>query len=649
MKFASRSAACLLLLIAAACSDSGTESAPPGVTIALASSAANVTQGRTATVGVTLTRTSFSGSVNLSVENLPTGVTATFNPGSVPGNVNASTLTLEASSTAVPATTAVTVKVSGTGIDAQSTQLSLTVNVAGNYTLSVAPASVTIAQGASNQAAATLVRVDGFSGPVALSLANAPTGLTATLEPSSVSGNSSAVLLSAASNTAVGTYTLSLVGTTPGLANQTATLTVRVIAPPPTTAISFDYCPNDTPVWFAVQNEGSSWVRVTPTSTQTFNFNATEKVGIAYVFQSGGESSLIIIYSTAADLAATSGGTCVEDSGTKSYTGSFAGVTSPQVATLWMGPGGVRQGSTSTAFTIGGLPDGPIDLVATRGAVTQLSETPDRFIIRRAVNQPAASALPVLDFSSAESFAPATATLTITGLLAGDVPDVATLLLTPNVTSATLAVPQPSGNTATLYGLPADKLVQGDMIETDVIAITQTELRGVISYYRNTTDRTAAIGPLLATANVAPVTNTPYTRVRAQMPSQSDYSSAALFEMEQGTRYVALFVTSGYLGSTPATWDITEPDLSRVAGFQTSWGLGTGSVRLLSRAYGGRSALALGAPASDGEVLKLAVRVSSFTANLLEPPIMSRIQLDARARRRLQNPFSPFASFRILR
>jgi hypothetical protein len=80
-------------------------------TIAANPATVSVARGALATSAISITRTSFTGSVVLSATGLPAGVTATFNPGSTTGN--SSTVTFSASSTATtgPATVAVT----GTG------------------------------------------------------------------------------------------------------------------------------------------------------------------------------------------------------------------------------------------------------------------------------------------------------------------------------------------------------------------------------------------------------------------------------------------------------------------------------------------------------------------------------------------------------
>ncbi|HEV7605826.1 MAG TPA: cellulase family glycosylhydrolase, partial [Steroidobacteraceae bacterium] len=92
---------------------------------------AAVTRGANTTATLTISRTSFTGSVVLTASGLPSGVTASFNPAST--TANSSTLTLTASSTATLGTANVTV--TGTsGSTVRTATIALTVNAAGGGT-----------------------------------------------------------------------------------------------------------------------------------------------------------------------------------------------------------------------------------------------------------------------------------------------------------------------------------------------------------------------------------------------------------------------------------------------------------------------------------------------------------------------------------
>src|SRR5438445_586614 len=108
--------------------------APPAPNFSLSASPSSVTvvQGASGTSIIMVTpQNGFNGSVSLSASGLPSGVTASFNPGST---TSTSTLTLTASSTATTGT--VTVTVTGTtGSLTSTTTVSLTVHAVNVPTL----------------------------------------------------------------------------------------------------------------------------------------------------------------------------------------------------------------------------------------------------------------------------------------------------------------------------------------------------------------------------------------------------------------------------------------------------------------------------------------------------------------------------------
>lgn len=92
-------------------------------------SAANLTRGSSVQVTVTLARPSgFTGTVDLSAETLPTGITASFVPETVPANSTTSTLTLSASNTATLGITYPTVRARGAGVTDATVQIVMNVS-----------------------------------------------------------------------------------------------------------------------------------------------------------------------------------------------------------------------------------------------------------------------------------------------------------------------------------------------------------------------------------------------------------------------------------------------------------------------------------------------------------------------------------------
>src|SRR5882672_5724891 len=160
-------------------------------TFSTSPSSLSVVQGTNGASTITVTpQNGFNGSVSLSASGLPSGVTASFNPGST---ASTSTLTLTASSTAIVGTVTVTV----TGISgslSHSTTLSLTVNPPANFAFSASPNSLTITRGTTGTSTITVTPQNGFNGSVSLSAAGLPSGVTASFNPSSTASTSTLTL-----------------------------------------------------------------------------------------------------------------------------------------------------------------------------------------------------------------------------------------------------------------------------------------------------------------------------------------------------------------------------------------------------------------------------------------------------------------------
>jgi subtilase family serine protease len=201
----------------------------PDFTISASPSSRSVTQGAQTTYTVTTGAISgFTGTVALRVSGLPSGVTAIFNPTSITGS-GTSTLTLTASATASTGT--VTLTIAGTsGALAHSATPTLTVTGAGpapDFTVSVAPASRSTTRGSSATYGVTVSPLNGFTGTVTLSVSGLPTGALATLKPGSLTSGASALTVTAGQRTILGTYTLTIKGTS-GSLSHTSSVTLII-------------------------------------------------------------------------------------------------------------------------------------------------------------------------------------------------------------------------------------------------------------------------------------------------------------------------------------------------------------------------------------------------------------------------------------
>src|SRR5437763_14381917 len=177
----------LVLAVVTGCGKDGGTGPAADYTLSLAPAALTIVQGATGNTTVTITRTNFSGAVTLSLGGAPTGVTGSFSPSAPTGTTSA--LTVSVAAAVAPGVYNLTVAGTG-GPGNRSTPLTLTVSPAPDYTLSLAPATLTIVQGANGTTAVTITRTN-FTGAVTLSLGSAPTGVTGSFDPAAPTGTSS--------------------------------------------------------------------------------------------------------------------------------------------------------------------------------------------------------------------------------------------------------------------------------------------------------------------------------------------------------------------------------------------------------------------------------------------------------------------------
>jgi hypothetical protein len=97
----------------------------------------------------------------------------------------------------------------------------------GDFSLTAVPASVVAVQGTAVSAGVSIVRTQGFSGSVALSLSGLPAGTSASVNPSSTTGNSSTITITTGKASPIGAFTISITGTS-GSLTHTTTLVLRI-------------------------------------------------------------------------------------------------------------------------------------------------------------------------------------------------------------------------------------------------------------------------------------------------------------------------------------------------------------------------------------------------------------------------------------
>src|SRR5207249_868966 len=243
------------LVVVTGCGKDGGTGPAADYTLSLAPAALTIVQGATGNTTVTITRTNFTDAVTLSLGGAPTGVTGSFNPAAP--TATSATLTVSVEATVVPGVYNLTVNGSGSPGN-RSTPLTLTVSAAPDYSLSLAPAALTIAQGASGTTTVTITRTN-FTGAVTLSLGGAPTGLTGAFDPAAPTGNTSTLTVSVGAAVAPGVYNLTVDGTgAPG--NRSTPLALTVSAAP-------DYTLSLTPAALTIAQGATGTTTLTITRT----------------------------------------------------------------------------------------------------------------------------------------------------------------------------------------------------------------------------------------------------------------------------------------------------------------------------------------------------------------------------------------------
>lgn len=208
-------------------------SAAPDFNLQVRESSLSVVQGGTVTQQIEISRIGgFQEAINLSLEGVPAGITATLSPNPIPGSQTQSRLTLQVSST-VPVGTYTLTVVATSGTIRRTAQFVLIVVTAPDFSLSLSTSQVSLVPGGQAELKATLNRVGGFSQPVTLSVSGAPAGVTVTITPTTLTQgqNEATLTLQASGNATPGSYTLTLRGSGGGL-TRTASFILRITEAP---------------------------------------------------------------------------------------------------------------------------------------------------------------------------------------------------------------------------------------------------------------------------------------------------------------------------------------------------------------------------------------------------------------------------------
>ncbi len=228
-----------------------------------------VPQGGSTSWTATMTpQSGFTGTVNLGVSGLPSGVTATFSVPVLTGGD--STLNVTVGNAVAVGTYPFTISgVSGTL--SHSVNASLEVQAAGDYTVTVTPASRNVVQGGSTFWTATVTPQNGFADMVTLSVSGLPAGVTSSFSVSVLTSGDSTLNVTVGNAVTPGTYPFTITGTS-GAITHSADATLVVQAAP-------DYTVAVTPALKKVfQGNSTNWVA---TVTPLNGFTDTVTLGVS--------------------------------------------------------------------------------------------------------------------------------------------------------------------------------------------------------------------------------------------------------------------------------------------------------------------------------------------------------------------------------
>jgi len=150
---------------------------------------------------------------------LPTGATAAFVPTAIATSGTSSLTVTTAANTPVGT---YTLTITGTTASLMhSASATLVVTSAGDFALSASQSTVQIARGGTGTDTITVSALQGFTGPVSLSVSGTPQRVSASLSPTTVSGAGSSILTIKATKPArSGTYTLTITGRSGNLSHS---------------------------------------------------------------------------------------------------------------------------------------------------------------------------------------------------------------------------------------------------------------------------------------------------------------------------------------------------------------------------------------------------------------------------------------------
>jgi hypothetical protein len=611
--------------LGAACSGgsggANTTTPTPTPTIAFSASVSSLdlTQGATANVSVTITRSGgFAGDVAVTVEGLPSGVTSS--PLTIPSANTSGTVTLTAAATAPVVAANLTLRASGAGVTSATAAVALNVRAAASVAVTFAPPSLTIVQGATVNVSATIVRAGGFTGPVTLTVAGAPAGLTvvitqtaSTHQTATVTSSNANIAFTASTALAVGTYPITISASGTGVATSSVNFATTVNAPIVTT-ITVTFCGNG-PMDLLFFQDGTAgpWARGQKDGTN-YTATFTQSQGAVWRMTDFGTDAFdaSAFYASVAELQAIATASCAPAPTRKSVMASVTGVASGEHAEFQFGSAAWAV-TGNGIFTMSNVPPGALDLIAARyPTIFTYHDVPTTIVIRRGLNISDGAAIsPVIDLSasSGEAFAPVMHTVTVNGPVL-PLTNVQLDYLTASGTSANFQLRlDASSSTHPFPTVPVNRQATGDL---HLLTASTQQLSGANDFtswsaalaFSAAADKSVTLGSAPSVVTLSILSAGPPVRLRAAIPVQAEYNKiidVAWSQDQLGAHRRVFFAhyTAGYFGAT-TTLNAELPDLSPT-GLAASWGMKPGAPVTVGTAVTGWNAAGGGAAFAEAD------------------------------------------------
>lgn len=553
-------------------------------TISATPAAVNLAAGASGNTSVAIVRTNFTTDVALSLVSPPAGITGVFTPATLTGTTLTSTLALTVAGSVAAGTYPITVQGVG-GSLTRTAVVNVTVTAASSVSLSIAPTTLTIQQGASGQATLTATRTN-FTGDIALSFTGAPTGMTVTFNPTSITGANltSTATVSVGSGVAAGTYNITITGAAGAAGSPTTPLSVTVTAPAGGNII-WEFCNSETlPAKFWRLSNGT-WAEVTATvvgNVTRFPFTASgNNAGIAFTTTASGATTTFVMYAVSSELTSLAR-VCTSTTAPVSKTFTVTGMSGSEIGALGYGPGAASLTSGTSSYNVS-VPAGTYDWLAAFGpqpSLPTLTQSWTHYRIGRGEAAPGATV--AINRANATSFV--TMPVTLTGGASGSIYSFAQIIQGSrgNILSFGSGSPTATANTGTLYFLAAGDRLSSDMniflgTGTDGIGSPVSNSRTTIQYLGSAPPASASFAlpsavPAFTVTQVSGAPTTTWT-VAGSIPAEYQTGTSSVTATTQGSGGTTLMIVSAtrawlVANGMSTSYTLTGPTLP---GFQQAW------------------------------------------------------------------------------